>query len=87
MIEFIPDPHPGEILYSVWARLCDYAHYPRREDVLCELFGNKNAVPVVDLPHHLDYFVANLPFGHSYTVDSLINLHTTVALYNSTIKA
>ena len=81
MIEFIPDPHPGEILYSVWARFCDYAQYPSREDVLCELFGNKNAVPVVDLPHHLGYFVANLPFEHSYTVDSLINLHTLFPFY------
>ncbi len=46
-----------------------------------ELFGNSNAVPMVDLPCFLGHFVNNLPLGHSYTLDYLINHHTLFPFY------
>lgn len=81
MIEYFPDPYPNEILYSVWARTSECARYMSREDAMSELFGNKYAHPMIELPCHLGYFVANLPYGHSYTVDALINQHTLFPLY------
>jgi hypothetical protein len=81
MIEYFPDPHPDEVLYSVWARLSDYLRYHRKHEVLRVLFGTKEAVPIVDLPCHLGYFFENLPLGHSYTLDTLIDQHTLYPLF------
>lgn len=81
MIENFLDPHPDEVLYSVWARLSDSLRYPVKDDVPRELFGTKKAVPVVDLPCHLGFFFKNLPLGHSYTLDALIDQHTLYLLY------
>src|SRR5258708_3641600 len=81
MIEYFPDPHPDEVLYSVWARLSDYMRYLTTDDVLREFFGTTSAVPIVDLPCHLGYFFKNLPRWHSYTLDALINQHTLYPLY------
>jgi Tn7-like transposition protein D/TniQ len=81
MIEYFLDPHPDEVLYSVWARLSECLRYLNRYDVMRELFGTANAVPIVDLPYHLGYFLENLPSGHSYTLDILIDQHTLYPLY------
>jgi len=81
MIEYFPDPYPDEVLFSVWARFSDSVRYSSRDSVLLELFGSIHVSPVVDLPCHLGYFVTHLPFGHSYTVDSLISKHTLFPFY------
>jgi len=81
MIEYFLDPYPEELLYSVCARVSDQVQYPNRKDVLHELFGKDDAIPVVDLPCYLGYLVDNLPFGHTYTVDSLLNQHTLFPFY------
>ncbi len=80
MIEYFLDPHPDEILYSVWARLSDVLHYQNEKDILRDLFGS-NFTPMVDLPCHLGFFFHSLPSGHSYTLDALINKHTLYPLY------
>jgi Tn7-like transposition protein D/TniQ protein len=81
MLEYFPDPHPDEILYSVWARLCDDVRYQSKQDVLRELFGSKHYRGGVDLPRHLGSFVDHLPFGHTYTVDWFIERHTLLPFY------
>jgi Tn7-like transposition protein D/TniQ len=81
MLEYFPDPYPGEILYSVWSRFSDDVCYSEKKDVMGELFGKINAVPMVDLPCFLGHFVNNLPFGHTYTLDYLINNHTLFPFY------
>jgi hypothetical protein len=81
MLEHFPDPHPDEILYSVWSRFSDCVCYLGKQDVMRELFGNINAVTIVDLPCFLGHFVNNLPLGHAYTIDDLINHHTLFPLY------
>jgi Tn7-like transposition protein D/TniQ len=81
MLEYFLDPYPGEILYSVWSRFSDSVCYSEKKDVMGELFGNFNAVPMVDLPCFLGYFVNNLPFEHTYTLDYLINNHTLFPFY------
>lgn len=81
MLEHFLDPHPDEILYSVWSRFSDCVSYLGKQDVMRELFGNINAVTIVDLPCFLGHFVNNLPLGHAYTIDDLINHHTLFPLY------
>jgi len=53
MIEYFPDPHPDEILFSVWARFSDITNYPTLSDVFEELFGSRRTKPIVDLPCRL----------------------------------
>jgi TniQ len=81
MLEYLPDPYPGELLYSVWARYSDYVRYANKMDVFLELFGTTGIQATVDLPSHLGYFVGNLPFGHTYTVDYFIDRHTLLPFY------
>ncbi len=81
MIENFLDPHPEEVLYSAWARSSECSRCLNRYDFTRELFGMANVVPVVDLPCYLGYFLENLPSGHSYTLDILINQHTLYPLY------
>src|SRR2546421_1522831 len=81
MLEHFPDPHPDEMLYSVWARYSDHVGYPHLTDALQDLFGNRDVQPIVDLPCHLEYFFHQLPYGHTYTIEDLINRHTLLPFY------
>lgn len=81
MIEYFPDPFPDEILFSVWARFSDITNYLTLSNVFKELFGSKRTKPIVDLPCRLGHFFEHLPFGHSYSIDLLINRHTLLPFY------
>jgi hypothetical protein len=81
VLEYFPDPYPGELLYSVWARFSDQVRYPNRRDVSQELFGNCFYHALIDWTCSLGYLVDHLPAGHCYTVDRLINNHTLFPLY------
>src|SRR5260370_25371870 len=81
MIESFLDPHPDEVLYSAWARLGELSRYRNQYDFMRDLFGTANALPIVEMPGHLGYFLENLPRWHSYTLDTLINQYTLYPLY------
>jgi hypothetical protein len=81
MISTLPTLYPEELLYSLCARYCDRMEYPSLRSVIQELFGNTNVIASVDLPSHIDNFVAALPPGHHYTVDKLIDNHTLLPFY------
>jgi hypothetical protein len=81
MLEYLPDPYPDELLYSVWARYSDDVRYAYKREVLQELFGTMWIEATVDLPSHLAYFVDHLPIGHRYTVDYFIDHHTLLPFY------
>src|ERR1700686_5004771 len=81
MLEDFPDPYPDELLYSVWARFSDRVRHPNRGDVLRELFGSESDQALVDWSCSLGYLIGQLPEGHCYTVDTLINDHTLFPLY------
>jgi hypothetical protein len=76
MIGHFPTPYPDELLYSICARLQDRLQYPSRMSFADELFGNKHARAVVDIPSRLGYLFRALPSGHRLTVDRLIDEHT-----------
>lgn len=81
MISHFPVLYPGELLYSGCARFADRMHYPTLGATNLELFGNRMAIPVVDLPHQIGRLVANLPASHIYDADALIDQHTLLPLY------
>lgn len=83
MLEYFPDPHPDEILYSVWARYSDCVGYPSKADVFRELFGSAAIRPIVDFPCRLQCFVDRLPLGHIYDADIFINSHTLFPYYQA----
>lgn len=82
MIGYFPDPYPDELFYSLCARFADRMQYSGRSAVTQELFGNLKRTAIVDLPLHLEIFVANLPPGHTCKcADRLINQHTLLPIY------
>ncbi len=81
MIAFFPDPYPDEVLYSICARYTDIVQYPGSSSANQELFGSRSKIASVDLPINLSYLVANLPPGHQYTEDQLIDKHTLLPFY------
>lgn len=64
MIGYFPDPYPDELFYSLCARYGERMRYPGKTAVNQELFGLMRANASIDLPGHLDFFVAVLPPGH-----------------------
>src|SRR5438552_1478942 len=81
MLEYFADPHPDELLYSVLARISDQVQYPNRSELTEEFFGSRSFRPLVDWLCSLGYLVGQLPIGHCYTVDTLIDNHTLFPLY------
>src|SRR5690348_7267862 len=87
MIGALATLFPEELLYSFCARYYDRIEYPSLRSVIWELFGNANVIASVDLPSHIDNFVAALPPGHRYTVDKLIDHHTLLPFYGPFLPA
>ena len=87
MIGCWPDPLPGELLYGTLARLMQRSPPVDRKFTMRELFGDPHVQAVVDLPGNLDHLIANLPSGHAYTADDLIDRHTTLPIYEPFLPA
>ena len=81
VLEYFQDPYPDELLYSVWARFGDQVHYSNRSDITWELFGSTSNCALVDWSCSLGYLVGQLPAGHCYMIDMLINRHTLFPLF------
>lgn len=81
MIGCFTDPYPDEIIYSVCARVQDHMRFPNKEAVNATLFGARGKAATVDLPSHIKFLTLNLPPGHGYAVDDLINDHTLFPFY------
>ena len=81
MISHFPDPYKNELCYSITARFAARMQYPTQAATMAALFGGKHAVPAIELPHKLDYLIAQLPPGHGYTADMLIDGHTLFPYY------
>lgn len=82
MLGFFPDPYPDELFYSICGRFYDRVQYPDKKQFIKTLFGTSNALAVVDLPAYFNTLLSNIPSGHLYTVDSLINNHTLLPFYS-----
>lgn len=85
MLEYFPDPHPDELLYSIWARYSDHVHFSAKTDALWELFGRRGIIPIVDLPGRIQCFVDRLPEGHCYDADFFIDNHTNFPYFQAVL--
>lgn len=82
MIGYFPDPYPDELFYSLCARYSERMQYPGKTAVNQELFGLHLTTASIDLPGHLDFFMAALPPGHSCRdLSRVIEQHTLWPLY------
>jgi hypothetical protein len=77
LIRFFPHLKEEELLYSACARWRELFRYPGERAVATALFGSKERTAILDLPTGRESLVGNLPCGHGYTVDGLIQDHTT----------
>lgn len=80
MITCFPDPHPDELLFSVFARYVNQTRYSSKIDAIRDLCGGVS-MPTVELPNKLGYLLSSLPPNHKYTVDELIDEHTPFSFY------
>lgn len=87
MIGNFPNLHSDELLYSVCARYSERMQYPNKQSIGEELFGTKESKAIADLPCHLDHLISNLPVGHPYTADYLIDNHTLLPFYGLFLPA
>jgi len=81
MIGFFPNTYPDELFYSLCARYSDRVQYRNKENVNFELFGDRSYSASIELPFHLDFFVANLPHGHQLSINRIIDDHTLLPIY------
>lgn len=86
MIHFA-DPYPDELLFSAWVRSAEHLQYPNKYSYFTEITGRRGIKPIVDLPCHLDQFVAALPVPSSYLVETLIREHTFYPYYRPFLPA
>lgn len=81
MIRAFPDLHPGELIYSGYARYARRVGYPNLKNVVDELFGSQHIIASIPFASHLDYFVAHQPQVHRFTAELLIAEHTLLPFY------
>ncbi|KAM3109119.1 TnsD family Tn7-like transposition protein [Phormidesmis sp. 146-33] len=81
-LSYFPELLPDELLYSALGRYKRRMRYSSGDYGAQDLFGNRGASAVVDLPSHLDHLVSKLPLGHQYTADQLIDKHTLLPFYS-----
>jgi hypothetical protein len=82
MIGFFPVPYPDEILYSVFARYHLRTRNRTVQATARQLFGHKHSRFVVDFPNKLGYLISQMPPGHNFSVDRLIDKHTLLPFYS-----
>jgi hypothetical protein len=81
MIGWFPMLYPDELLYSGLARYADWMAYSTRSALCQDLFGVSSIHSMLDLPHRLDGLISELPPGHHYTADTLMDQHTLIPFY------
>jgi hypothetical protein len=83
MIGYFPEPYPDEIFYSICARYHDILGFAfATESALpMSLFGVNKISGLIFTPYRLTYFISQLPFGHHYTIQRIINNHTVLPYY------
>lgn len=81
VIGYFPLPHPEEIFYSICARAAERLAFTKSYALVEALFNSPQARANVAFPSRLRTLISNLPPGHTYTVDGIINDHSLVRFY------
>lgn len=81
MLHYLPIPRPDELLYSIFARYAVHTGIVSPKQCLDNLFNCRTVVATVDLPSHLDAFLANAVHLWDISIEDLIYRHTLFPLY------
>ncbi|MFT8347312.1 TnsD family transposase [Clostridium saccharoperbutylacetonicum] len=81
MLSFFPNSYPDELLYSVLARYHVRSGNTSPKITQRELFGNINAMAIVDLPCNLNSLIKRLSNFSNYTTQDFIYLNTLYPVY------
>lgn len=82
MLAYFPRPYPGEILYSVLARLWMHLGQPKPRAFMELILGRRNARAALIFPGHLDEVVQRVPFN-ALQVDRVIDELTLFPYYTA----
>lgn len=82
MLPFFPDPYPDELLYSVFSRYHLWSGNMNYKETQYDLFGNRSAKPIFDLPSRIDALIKQLPIGANYSSESFIYNNTLYPYYS-----
>ncbi len=85
MIGCLPRLRPDEPLYSVLARRADALRDRDGRTTAREVFGSGTVTAVIDLPSHLDAFIAGLPPDYGLSADDVIDGHTLLPWYAASL--
>ncbi|MBP2643842.1 MAG: hypothetical protein H6Q67_1729 [Firmicutes bacterium] len=80
MLNFFTDPYEGELLYSTIARFHHYSGAVSKKETLIQIFGDKNALPSINVPCRFEYMTGQLK-NNSYSAEYFINKHTVLPYY------
>lgn len=81
LIGGFPDPYPEETLYSVVARYHQRMGNPVLSATARDVFGRERLLSLHMLPVEIDRLTSQLPPGHRWSSDRLIDEHTHLPLY------
>lgn len=81
MLTFFPTPYPDELLYGICARYHQRSGHTSAGHTMRDLFGNRQAATVIDLPTRINSIVERLHPQTLHTAATLINAHTMFPLY------
>lgn len=82
MLAYFPRPYPGEILYSVLARLWIHLGQPKPRAFMELILGRKNTNAPLDFPGHLDLLAQRAPFN-ALQADRIIDDLTLFPYYTA----
>lgn len=80
MLHFFTDPYEEEILYSVISRYHYYSGNKDYKTTLQEILGDRNSIPTIALPTHLEYLEKELK-NNKYTADYFIDNHSLLPVF------
>ena len=81
MLPYLPTLYPNELLYSWFARYDLYSMNDSFKQTMEDLFNNRNAVAVLDLPINLTEFYENIKRFNPPSISSLIKNNTFYKYY------
>jgi len=85
VIGCLPRLRPDEPLYSALARRADALKDRDGRTTAREVFGSGTVTAVIDLPSHLDAFIAGLPPDYGLSADDVIDGHTLLPWYAASL--
>ena len=87
MIGFFPEPHPDELMFSIFSRYSEMTSYESVAAVARDLFFDSVRIQMSAIfPSNLATLIARLPPGHWFTAERFIQEHTLLPFFGPFIS-